>query len=159
MLLPVNYCHRLGIAHRDLKPENFLFETKKEDSNLKVIDFGMSKILVPEKSTKDNSLMCKIQKLCPKSRTHTRCGTPFYISPEVITGNYGVECDMWSLGCILYCLLCGYPPFFGEDTEETLTMVINGDFEYDPEEWDDISKSAKSLVNQLICKPEKRLSA
>ena len=123
MLLPVNYCHRLGIAHRDHKPENFIFETEDADSNIKVIDFGMSKLLIPEKSAKDNINSCKIQKLCPESRTHTRCGTPFYISPEVITGNYGIECDMWSLGCILYCLLCGYPPFFGDDNVETLALV------------------------------------
>jgi serine/threonine protein kinase len=66
---------------------------------------------------------------------------------------------MWSLGCILYCLLCGYPPFFGEDNVETLALVQKGIFNFDPEDWQDVSKSAKDLVKHLICKPEKRLSA
>ena len=81
------------------------------------------------------------------------------MSPEVLSGNYGIECDMWSLGCLLYCLLCGYPPFYGDDNDQILKMVLDGKFVYDDEEWENVSKSAKDLVNHLICKPEKRLSA
>lgn len=66
---------------------------------------------------------------------------------------------MWSLGCILYCFLCGYPPFFGDDNVETLAMVKEGKFTFDPEDWGNVSKSAKDLIKKLICKPEKRLSA
>jgi calcium-dependent protein kinase len=90
---------------------------------------------------------------------NTRAGTPNYISPEVLAGNYGVECDMWSAGCILYILLCGYPPFYGDDDKEILEMVQRGKFDFDGEEWDDISKEAKDLIKKLICKPEKRLTA
>ena len=89
----------------------------------------------------------------------TRAGTPNYISPEVLAGNYGVECDMWSAGCILYILLCGYPPFYGDDDQEILQMVQKGKFDFDGEEWEEISKEAKNLIKQLICKPEKRLTA
>lgn len=90
---------------------------------------------------------------------NTRAGTPNYISPEVLAGNYGVECDMWSAGCILYILLCGYPPFYGDDDREILEMVAKGKFDFDGEEWDEISKEAKDLIKKLICKPEKRLTA
>lgn len=89
----------------------------------------------------------------------TRAGTPNYISPEVLAGNYGVDCDLWSAGCILYILLCGYPPFYGDDDQEILQMVQKGQFDFDGQEWQDISKEAKSLIRSLICKPEKRLTA
>jgi calcium-dependent protein kinase len=89
----------------------------------------------------------------------TKAGTPCYISPEVLTGNYNIDCDMWSVGCMLYILLCGYPPFEGDDDYELCQSILKGRVEYDGEEWDEISKEAKNLINSLICKPEKRLTA
>jgi len=112
------------VAHRDLKPENFLFETDADDSDLKIIDFGLSKILKSNdaygeglSNTKDSKNKDKKDDM---NRMSTRAGTPNYISPEVLAGNYGVECDLWSAGCILYILLCGYPPFYGDDDQEIL---------------------------------------
>ena len=101
-----------------MKPENFLFETKEVDSDLKIIDFGLSKII----KTQENFVSGLGTKTKAKDmdRMHTRAGTPNYISPEVLAGNYGVECDLWSAGCILYILLCGYPPFYGDDDQEIL---------------------------------------
>ena len=89
----------------------------------------------------------------------TRAGTPYYISPEVLAGSYDVSCDMWSAGCMLYILLCGYPPFYGDDNQEILAMVQKGVFDFDGEEWDDVSKEAKDLIKNLITTPEKRLTA
>ena len=89
----------------------------------------------------------------------TRAGTPYYISPEVLTGNYDMSCDMWSAGCILYILLCGYPAFYGDDDQEILRMVQKGVFDFDGEEWEDVSGDAKDLIKKLITKPEKRLTA
>lgn len=129
--------------HRDLKPENFLYSNNSEDSDLKIIDFGLSKILAGGKL----------------QRMKSRAGTPYYISPEVLTGNYDVSCDMWSAGCILYILLCGYPPFYGDDNQEILEMVRKGAFDFDGEEWDNVSSEAKDLIKKLITRPERRLTA
>mmetsp|Transcript_14812 Transcript_14812/g.22961 ORF Transcript_14812/g.22961 Transcript_14812/m.22961 type:complete len:144 (+) Transcript_14812:591-1022(+) len=89
----------------------------------------------------------------------TRLGTPNYISPEVLAKNYGVECDMWSAGCILYILLCGYPPFYGENEKEIMKMISKGQFDFDGEEWDSISDEAKNLISRLITSPRNRLTA
>lgn len=133
------------MCHRDLKPENFIYETKNPDSDIKIIDFGLSKIFDPNK--KNYSVM------------KTGCGTPYYISPEVLTHNYNENCDMWSAGCILYVMLCGYPPFYGEDDREIIEEVRKGEFDFEGEEWDDVSKEAKDLISHLINKPEVRLTA
>lgn len=144
ILSAINYCHTNGIVHRDLKPENFLLESSSSKADIKVIDFGLSKILVGGTT---------LQKM------KTRAGTPYYISPEVLAGNYDLSCDMWSAGCILYILLCGYPPFYGDDNQEILQMVQKGFFDFEGEEWDEVSNDAKDLIKKLICKPERRLSA
>ena len=90
---------------------------------------------------------------------NTSAGTPAYIAPEVLAGNYGVEADMWSAGCVLYVMLCGYQPFYGENDQEIFEMVAKGKFAFDCDDWSEISKEAKDLIKKLICKPEKRLSA
>ena len=66
-------------------------------------------------------------------------GTALYMSPEVIAGNYGIECDMWSAGCVLYILVCGYPPFYGDDQYEIFKVVREGKLVFDGEEWYEIS--------------------
>lgn len=135
-----------------------MFETDDPEADIKVIDFGLSKILKHPTLTDGISggIKANVKDL---DRMNTRAGTPNYISPEVLAGNYGVECDLWSAGCILYILLCGYPPFYGDDDQQILEMVQRGKFDFDGEEWDEISKEAKDLIKKLICKPEKRLTA
>lgn len=95
-----------------MKPENFMFEKCGPGSDLKIIDFGLSKLLKEETSEPVESKSQNPKKL---KKMATQAGTPQYISPEVLSGKYGVECDLWSAGCILYVLLCGYAPFNGED--------------------------------------------
>ena len=77
----------------------------------------------------------------------------------MLTGSYDVSCDLWSAGCIMYILLCGYPPFYGDDDQEILRGVKRGEFDFEGEEWDDVSNDAKDLIKKLISKPERRLTA
>lgn len=125
ILQAINYCHNNGVCHRDLKPENFIFANKDSDADIKIIDFGLSKIFDP--TTQGYALM------------KTGWGTPYYISPEVLTHNYNHMWDMWSAGCILYVLLCGYPPFFGDDDREIIEAVRVGEYDFDGDEWEDVS--------------------
>ena len=112
LLSAVDFCHENGIIHRDLKPENILIESKEDARNefftIKLIDFGTSDKLSKGK-------MCKVQ-----------IGTPFYIAPEVLSNSYNEKCDLWSCGVILYIMLCGDPPFYGDTDNEIYASVKRG---------------------------------
>ncbi|CAK88776.1 unnamed protein product (macronuclear) [Paramecium tetraurelia] len=138
----LNYCHTNGICHRDLKPENFLFLTKADDSPIKVIDFGLSTLF------EDPIITMK-----------TKAGTPYYISPEVLKGSYDESCDIWSAGVILYILLSGVPPFYGDSDPEILDAVQKGEYTFEIPELKSVSESAKDLISHMITTPEKRYKA
>jgi calcium-dependent protein kinase len=139
ILSAIFYLHKHMITHRDLKPENFLLETKAKDSPLKVIDFGLS---------------CKFTAGKPLT---TKAGTPYYVAPQVLQGSYDHKADVWSCGVLLYVLLCGYPPFYGDNDGQILAMVKKGEFDFPPEEWDEVSNDAKELVGKLLAfDPAKR---
>ena len=99
-----------------MKPENVLFTS---DDNIKLIDFGMSK-LMPEESSK---LM------------NTKLGTPYYVSPEVLEGKYDKRCDLWSIGVITYVLLAGEPPFNGENAAAVFKKIKSTDYDFTNEVW------------------------
>ena len=105
ILSGVVYLHRNSIVHRDLKPENMLYDN--EGKLIKLTDFG-SAIEIP----KDKKMK-------------TLVGSPYYIAPEVILGEYTEKCDVWSCGVILYILLCGSPPFYGNREEEIMKRIVN----------------------------------
>lgn len=109
------YLHENGIVHRDIKAENVLFGNKEKDSPLKLIDFGVS---------------TKFKATSTTEKMKETLGTPYYIAPEVLLQNYDNKCDVWSCGVLMYVLLCGYPPFNGDDDDEILEAVKVGDFEF-----------------------------
>ncbi|KAK3382615.1 Pkinase-domain-containing protein [Lasiosphaeria ovina] len=166
----LEYLHEeRGIVHRDIKPENILFspipfmpsknpkprpagDEDKEDEGefvkglgaggigqIKIADFGLSKIVW------DNQTM-------------TPCGTVGYTAPEIVKDErYSKSVDMWAMGCVLYTLLCGFPPFYDESIEVLTEKVAKGQFTFLSPWWDDISKSAQDLISHLLCvDPEKR---
>jgi calcium-dependent protein kinase len=146
LLSAVAFCHKNGIIHRDLKPENILLEEEEEASKeyftIKVIDFGTSGKM--KKGQKYNEVI----------------GTPFYIAPEVLNNNYDEKCDMWSCGVILYVMLCGEPPFYGENDDEIYSQILNSEVRFNQKVWDDISRDAKDLIKKLLNKNHReRLSA
>lgn len=87
-------------------------------------------------------------------------GTPLYIAPEVIKEDYGTECDNWSLGCIMYVLLCGEPPFYHEHLDELIEKILHTHPKFDEMEWQNISEEAKELIKGLLQKDRtKRLTS
>lgn len=130
----IYYMHENHVCHRDLKPENFLFLTKEpiENNLLKIIDFGLS---------------CKF---APGQYLTTKAGTPYYVAPQVLQGKYDQSSDIWSCGVIMYVLLCGYPPFFGDTDNEVLSKVRIGSFTFSPQDWKGISEDAKDLIRLLL---------
>ncbi len=90
---------------------------------------------------------------------HTIVGTPYYVAPEVLKGNYDFSCDVWSLGVILFIMLCGYPPFEGDNNKEIFKRVLQQKLEFDPEDWTQISEEVKQLISLMLQKdPQNRIS-
>eukprot|EP00746_Dinoflagellata_sp_MGD_P158868 gnl/MRDRNA2_/MRDRNA2_86576_c0_seq17.p1 gnl/MRDRNA2_/MRDRNA2_86576_c0~~gnl/MRDRNA2_/MRDRNA2_86576_c0_seq17.p1 ORF type:complete len:505 (+),score=116.36 gnl/MRDRNA2_/MRDRNA2_86576_c0_seq17:88-1602(+) len=134
ILRGIFYMHEIKLTHRDLKPENFLFQTKDpiEKCTLKIIDFGLS---------------CKFSE---GSVLTTKAGTPYYVAPQVLAGKYDQSADLWSCGVIMYVLLCGYPPFYGETDADVLTKVRLGNFTFNAADWKNVSEDAKNLIRMLL---------
>eukprot|EP01096_Ripella_sp_DP13-Kostka_P002152 TRINITY_DN1287_c0_g3_i2.p1 TRINITY_DN1287_c0_g3~~TRINITY_DN1287_c0_g3_i2.p1 ORF type:complete len:431 (+),score=254.34 TRINITY_DN1287_c0_g3_i2:61-1353(+) len=142
MVSAIDYLHAMDIVHRDLKPENLLLKDSNDISNIKLADFGLSKIVSSQVAMQ------------------TACGTPGYVAPEVLNATgYGPEVDLWSIGVITYILLCGFPPFYNESLPMLFEQIMKAEFDYPPDYWDEISDSAKNFINRLlVVDPAKRMS-
>jgi len=115
LLDAMRYLHMKNICHRDLKPENLLLLSKNTDSDIKIADFGFAA------EVKGDTYLTDM------------CGTPNYVAPEVIKmgsggdkgKGYGIACDMWSVGVIIFVLLGGYPPFEDDDQKVAPSFMLN----------------------------------
>jgi calcium-dependent protein kinase len=140
LLTGILHCHEHKVTHRDVKPENLLFSDKSSEAHLLLIDFGMSRIVET-----------------PQEELQLQCGSPSYVSPEVLQRNYTMKTDLWSCGVILHILLCGGTPFGNGTDEEILSRVEH----FHPDvflnsleqpEWANVSKQAKDLCVRLLTK-------
>ena len=129
--MAIAHCHSMGITHRDLKPENILFESLKPDAEIKLIDFGLSR------------------KYSKNEKMHTILGTPYYVAPEVLKGDYDEKCDIWSIGAMTYLMLCGDPPFTGDSNTEIFKKIMKADLKFNSYKWKNISDNARDFVK--IC--------
>ena len=142
ILKAITYCHSKQITHRDIKPENILFLNKENNSGIKLIDFGLS--------TKFNH----------QKKMHSILGTPYYIAPEVLKGNYDCKCDIWSIGAITYIMLCGSPIFNGKTNEEIFHKILYDEITFPKEKFDKISHDAIDFMKKCLIKnPDLRYSS
>uniref|UniRef100_A0ACD5U3C6 Uncharacterized protein n=1 Tax=Avena sativa TaxID=4498 RepID=A0ACD5U3C6_AVESA len=138
----IHTCHSMGVIHRDLKPENFLLLSKDEKAPLKATDFGLSVFF------KEGEVFRDI------------VGSAYYIAPEVLKRNYGPEADIWSVGVMVYILLCGVPPFWAESEHGIFNSILRGQVDFTSEPWPRISSGAKDLVRKMLTSdPKRRISA
>jgi len=131
----IQYCHKLHVVHRDLKPENVVFFEKL--GMVKLTDFGFS------------------NKFNPGQRLLTSCGSLAYSAPEILLGDaYDAPAvDIWSLGVILYMLVCGAAPFQEANDSETLTMIMDCNYIVPSH----ISQPCQHLISSMLCRdPSKR---
>eukprot|EP01006_Ploeotia_vitrea_P055128 TRINITY_DN67963_c12_g5_i1.p1 TRINITY_DN67963_c12_g5~~TRINITY_DN67963_c12_g5_i1.p1 ORF type:complete len:449 (-),score=52.18 TRINITY_DN67963_c12_g5_i1:1098-2420(-) len=141
----VEYLHANNIIHRDLKPENLLYADPTKPMDIRVTDFGLAKML-------SLPLLAK-----------TACGSPCYVAPEVLRSSqqgYTAAADMWSVGVILYVLLCGFCPFYDDKLPALYRLICSGKFGFPSPYWDPISEGPKDLIRKLlVVKPGDRLTA
>jgi len=156
----VSFLHERQVVHRDLKPDNLVFVDGERDSAIKLIDFGYAGV-------------------CPPGgKLVGLCGTPDYAAPEILTwysadkgrkvqgSPYDHAVDMWSLGVVLYILLCGFPPFYGDDDAQMFGLISEGTYAFPVDidgyktTWKNVTEQPIELIRSLLCvDPANRLSA
>ena len=150
LMSAILYCHKNNIVHRNLKPESILLEWINNDEDktfypiVKLIGWGKA-TTIPNNEKINENIKSVIK----------------YTAPEILKKeNYNEKCDIWSIGVILYYILCGYPPFQGSNDKEISDLVIKGNFDLNGHGWDKISDEAKDLIKKMLTYDiEKRISA
>lgn len=137
ILLGIEYLHQNGIIYRDLKPENILLDI---DGHIRLTDFGLSK-----------------QGISHSGQTYSFCGSPEYMSPEMLRGQgHGRAVDYYSLGALLYEMLTGLPPFYDSNRSKMYWKVLNEDLNLPGY----ISKAGRDLLSEMLIKdPAQRMGS
>ncbi|XP_068663559.1 phosphoenolpyruvate carboxylase kinase 1-like [Aristolochia californica] len=132
----IAHCHSRGVAHRDIKPDNILFDDR---NRLKLADFGSADCFGVGRPLRGI------------------VGTPYYVAPEVVAGReYNEKVDVWSAGVILYIMLAGIPPFYGDSAAEIFEVVLRGNLRFPTRLFHSISPTAKDLIRRMLCKDVSR---
>ncbi|CAH0563333.1 unnamed protein product [Brassicogethes aeneus] len=144
MVLAVKHLHDNNVTHRDLKPENVLLSSNRMDCLLKVSDFGLSK------ESEDNIM-------------RTMCGTMCYVAPEIIDDRYKEydnQCDIWSLGVILYYMMSKEFPFNSSDRRSLGLLILRGNFSMVGPKWQNASYPVKDLIRRMLTvNPKERINS
>jgi len=142
ILSAIAYMHSKNILHRDLKYENVLFVNDSPKAEVKIIDFGLSKVYG------DNTELTE------------GVGTIYTMAPEVLHGYYTAKCDIWSIGVITFMLLSSQMPFYGRKRRHIVEQILNAQFDFRGRRWKRISKQAKAFIEDLlVLDPEDRCDA
>ena len=144
MFAGIRHMHMMNVVHRDLKPENLLLSNDSDDADILLTDFGLSKQI----QSKHELIFHPV-------------GTPGYLSPELVNcmqkhTPYGMECDMWAAGVIIYIMLCGFPPFWGDNNDQLFRKIVTCYYGFPNPYWEHVSDSAKNLIVHLL-QPDPRM--
>ncbi|KAJ7539678.1 hypothetical protein O6H91_11G105100 [Diphasiastrum complanatum] len=181
-VLAIDSIHKHNYIHRDIKPDNLLLD---KNGHMKLSDFGLCKpldcsnlpvlqeneLFIEDRqkgaqweghkvSTQRRSQQEQLQHWQRNRRmlAYSTVGTPDYIAPEVLLKKgYGMECDWWSLGAILFEMLVGYPPFYSDEPMSTCRKIVNWRTHLKFPEEATLSAEAKDFISKLLCDVEHRL--
>ncbi|GFP86794.1 serine/threonine-protein kinase pepkr2 [Phtheirospermum japonicum] len=129
LMLAIRYCHEMGVVHRDIKPENILLTSSGQ---MKLADFGLAVRIL------DGQSLSGV------------VGSPAYVAPEVLVGNYSEKVDIWSAGVLLHVLLVGVLPFQGDSLESVFEAIKEEKLDFSSGVWESVSQPARDLLSLML---------